>query len=1514
MKKKWLIGLISALMAVTLCFGFAACGDSADDNATLKRVLDTLRTTYNESPKSTPSDYDVLAFVPIEKESYDISWSATAVTEGVTISDYVTIGEPNKTANTVKIGITQGTIDVDYKLKASVTVGSVSGNVEFSHTVPAAVLGDVNIDFAELPLGDALNTATLEAAIKEHIDVAEDFAAVTKASYVYAGNNSNNGGPSDYREKGGFIKTGTGSYNGEIELSFTKFVEKVQIVCMGWSASDTISINGATAETMGNTDLYTATYTVPDAATAKVTDINIVTAKRALLFKIAVTFVDGAQKLEYTYSYNTDTPWTHTKTETHNQVAAESEPCTPVDNVCRYCSHTFSQSEILEKFAALQENESLPGTYKLTGYVTHVVDTYEGGSDFKNAEFWLLVGDMEFEVYRATTPDEANYAATALKVGATVTINGGLTNYKGTLETATGTTFADVKDEISTLEEATKIAIAKASVKHVTTEYKEAATNVQLPTSICGITVTWTAAQNNCITIDAQGKMSVTLPAEGASDVTVQVTAQVGSDTANTVTLTFTVKAPTSGGEEPEPDASGFTRLESATAGDFIFSAKKNDKRLYASDNTQLDGGDTGYIKTTENAAEAVKLTIEQKAQSTTEWYIKMGSKYLEIHPYPNGTKVSYKLRLVSTPNTSWTWDNDIKIFKQVPVATEDLEGKTASTDYYYIGTYNGSNFDTLSPSSVTFITGDKASALDTTQHPGRFGTIEELTDQVKAQQVADAITAPESLTFYSTDKDKQVTLTTSTTLSTQYSAKITWSVSSTLTNYITVTNDTNGSKLTVTALPTDAAVTGKLIATVTIGEGAEAKTATHEFDVTVNKADAVEAAPQVLQPTETAPESGDYYLGMKIGYGWYYFAGSESGNYLATTTDVEEAAVVTITKDGDNYTLKVNNKFIEVINSGDYYNAKLPTSQTSGQVWKWNAQYKIFTMSVEGTDYFLGTYTSNGSTRTTIGASAVSYAGNNTNILAKVGALGDGGDEDKAWDILKSFTLDDVIYSEANTNGIALPTSNRYGATVTWAVQSATQSDVVSVNDNTLKILKLATDTDAKITLKVTVEVGEGSIEKEFIIFVEPPVPTAPGSEATTIEVTIASYASTHNQFNGASADLDNNITATADKTSNGQTAPAYNTQWRLYANNTITFTAKYSATIYSIVITYDNYQGGTLYNAVGKPIASGTTIYVNGTSIVLTVSSSGQARITAITVVYTGGAKLSDEDIANNALEEINVTVKELTENYKLPESSVPGITLNWSIEGDVGESGNEAAKIEAAQGGGKQITVNRKATDVTFTLKVTATYNGKTTQPKSFPNITVKRALKEGENVLNFVNFTGFSSWGNAYSAHTINFSDVGGTVSGTVEIDNANKQSNTMKDRPCIGAKNAGTTGHVTVKLTEASKEFSEIKFNMYGYGSKTFDNIWIEYSENGTDGWTLLGTKSGEVKTAAAGTYTYTATSIPAGTKYVRLVISTTSTSATQIGLTSIEFTVKDSAPAAASIAYSAPVADLPNKD
>ncbi len=325
-----------------------------------------------------------------------------------------------------------------------------------------------------------------------------------------------------------------------------------------------------------------------------------------------------------------------------------------------------------------------------------------------------------------------------------------------------------------------------------------------------GATVTWSVKDGTPYWIellDDGAKVNVIELPNEATTITLVATITKGTASATT---TITVNA------SAAPSLT-FKALTEPQEGDFVYSAMKNGIRLYAS-SLELDGGDTGYIVTSDDISKAVKFTLVKKEGSDTDWYIKMGSKYLEMNPYANNGKTSYKLKLVAEPTAVWTWLDSADCFQQLTTQVAEAEPKTLN---YYVGTYNSSKYTTLSPSDVSRITGNSAKDLDVTQHPARFGTLVEATD-------ADKIANAKALLDIDTASLKEVGDEIALPAQGRGGVAISWAVDTQ--DYVKI----ESGKLVVKSLPKTGTVKVTVTATLTSGT---ATADTKEFTVELTAA-----------------------------------------------------------------------------------------------------------------------------------------------------------------------------------------------------------------------------------------------------------------------------------------------------------------------------------------------------------------------------------------------------------------------------------------------------------------------------------------------------------------------------------------------------------------------------------------------------------------------------------------------------------------------------------------------------
>lgn len=162
--------------------------------------------------------------------------------------------------------------------------GSSSSSSTDSGSSSKPVGTTVTFDFASL---DKKGAEITEGAWELFDGVASGggLTAVTLTK-VYNGNGT--GG--QFENTAGLLKLGTSSINGQMVLTFSKKVAKVEILCHGWkTGTDNIKINGSADQQLPNTGTAsTLTFDLSDPSETVTIDVN----QRAFIFKIIVTFAE----------------------------------------------------------------------------------------------------------------------------------------------------------------------------------------------------------------------------------------------------------------------------------------------------------------------------------------------------------------------------------------------------------------------------------------------------------------------------------------------------------------------------------------------------------------------------------------------------------------------------------------------------------------------------------------------------------------------------------------------------------------------------------------------------------------------------------------------------------------------------------------------------------------------------------------------------------------------------------------------------------------------------------------------------------------------------------------------------------------------------------------------------------------------------------------------------------------------------------------------------------------------
>ena len=155
-----------------------------------------------------------------------------------------------------------------------------------------------------------------------------------------------------------------------------------------------------------------------------------------------------------------------------------------------------------------------------------------------------------------------------------------------------------------------------------------------------------------------------------------------------------TVVIPMNAIEAPKAGDSALYYLEQANLG----------KTLYF--NGKMNGS---YLGTTENAGEAVEVTIEEVEGGVRFYFMDGATKtYIDVHEYKEGKA---GVRLTAEPTATFTWNEDAKVYTALVAGAER-----------YLGTYN--TYNTISASDVKYIAGEKQADVGVSQFPAGFGTV----------------------------------------------------------------------------------------------------------------------------------------------------------------------------------------------------------------------------------------------------------------------------------------------------------------------------------------------------------------------------------------------------------------------------------------------------------------------------------------------------------------------------------------------------------------------------------------------------------------------------------------------------------------------------------------------------------------------------------------------------------------------------------------------------------------------
>ncbi len=329
------------------------------------------------------------------------------------------------------------------------------------------------------------------------------------------------------------------------------------------------------------------------------------------------------------------------------------------------------QAAIVDAAYQLEVGKAMDGVQTLTGKIITIDTPYDAG--YKNVTVTIVIEnltDKPIMCYRLKGDNAAD-----LKVGDTITVEGTIKNYNGTIEFDQGCAIKAYTAWVP--DAAGKVDVEKNALTLNTNIVMNTILNLPATgATYTDVTITWTADG-----VAVSGAYTVNLGEEAR---TVTLVATLACEGATPVTKEFTLNVP----KQPSYVISKVEAPVVGTAYKMALNQETIGKFLY------FKGAVTnGFLDTTEVASEAVDVTIELVAGTTDQFRITFTSetvkKYVEIF---KNSDSKIRFQIVDTPTMAYTWDATNKTY----VAA--IEGTN-----YYIGTY--SNFATFSASSVSYIT-----------------------------------------------------------------------------------------------------------------------------------------------------------------------------------------------------------------------------------------------------------------------------------------------------------------------------------------------------------------------------------------------------------------------------------------------------------------------------------------------------------------------------------------------------------------------------------------------------------------------------------------------------------------------------------------------------------------------------------------------------------------------------------------------------------------------------------------
>ena len=677
MKRILSLFIVLVLMLSTLAsceFPFFVNNNKTEE-VDINKAVDYLENMYggNKEGTSTPADFELISSIGLGNDNSDsvtvftITWTASVDSITITYSETDMVYIVNVPDDVAEV--------IDYKLIATITTeGGQNATVEFNRKLPPSGYGVI-----ENPtVGTAYKFALLHG--NENAVVYFDGNNYNSYAWYLAYTTDPLAAVDVYLEAVEGVEGGYRLYFDNGEKTYIRAFPRD-----GDTTKGTLELTTVTPEEYYtfndeyDTLIYTSTtgeqFYIGSSGTYKSISLS------------SISYIDGATS----YVAHLYGPGGYKQ-----ELPVQELPTIP---------ENYTSEDVVEALYKLESGQQLEGPYYITGIVTSI--KYEYDPAYANVSVVIQVGDLADKPVLLYRIKGAGYAEN-VKVGDTITVLAGITNYNGTYETVSGGQITELVPGTGEVPTPTPTPDPGNAEEILNTLYGLA--DGESVTGEFTLTGKITALDNY---------NNPTIVVEGFEDKPVYCYRLVVTQT---VGETITVKATTMknyGGtyefmnctlvEEGGDDPVVTPNYSAPVAGqpyNFFIEQTTLGKKLY------FAGAMSGsYLATTEDAAAAVVIYFEEVTGGYHIYFMDGETKtYITAAAYikSNGYAGCHFSLTTETPTLAWTYDTNLGIIE----IYDEIEGKS---DTFFAGTYG--SYDTFSLSGAYY----KEQISSGTQFPGRI-------------------------------------------------------------------------------------------------------------------------------------------------------------------------------------------------------------------------------------------------------------------------------------------------------------------------------------------------------------------------------------------------------------------------------------------------------------------------------------------------------------------------------------------------------------------------------------------------------------------------------------------------------------------------------------------------------------------------------------------------------------------------------------------------------------------------